>query len=512
MTNWSTVTDQLLRLEGISKSFPGVQALSDVHLDLRTGEVHAVVGENGAGKSTLMKVLAGIYEQDTGTIHLDGQVVDIGSPMTAQAMGISIIHQELSLMPDLTIAENIYIGREKRSGFGLLVDNKELNRRASELFDRLGIVLNPRVKVGQLLVAQQQVVEIAKALSFDARILIMDEPTAALTEAETETLFRLIRDLKRRGTGIIYISHRLEELAVISDRITVLRDGQYIDTMPTVDADLRRVISMMVGRQIASETRPSVPHVVRPSVLEVSGLSTKSLLSDVSFDLKQGEILGFAGLMGAGRTEVARAICGADKIDGGELRVWGRQVKINSPADAARLRIGYLSEDRKRYGLMLDLDVNFNILISSLSDYTTPLGLVRDEAGRQTSRRYVDSMKIKATSIRQRTKTLSGGNQQKVVISKWLAKNCDILIFDEPTRGIDVGAKEEIYELLEALADQGKSIIMISSELPEVLRLSHRIVVMCEGRVTGILDNTDADQEIVMDLATRAGAHGGIAT
>jgi ribose transport system ATP-binding protein len=506
------VADQLLRLEGISKSFPGVQALSDVHLDLRAGEVHAVVGENGAGKSTLMKVLAGIYEQDAGTIYLDGRPVDIDSPTAAQSFGISIIHQELSLMPDLTIAENIYIGREKRGALGLFVDDKDLNRRASDLFDRLGIVLNPRTRVGNLLVAQQQVVEIAKALSFDARILIMDEPTAALTESETETLFRLIRDLKRHGTGVIYISHRLEELTAISDRITVLRDGQYIDTLPTADADLRRVISLMVGRQIASETRPVVPSTERPTVLEVSGLSTKSLLRDVFFDLRQGEILGFAGLMGAGRTEVARAICGADRMDAGDIRVHGKPVKIHSPADAARLRIGYLSEDRKRYGLMLDQDVNFNILISSLADYTTRFGFVRDEAGRRTSRRYVDSMKIKATSIRQRTKTLSGGNQQKVVIAKWLAKNCDILIFDEPTRGIDVGAKEEIYELLETLAAEGKAIIMISSDLPEVLRLSHRIVVMCEGRVTGILDNADADQEIVMDYATRAGAHGGIAT
>ncbi|HSI92144.1 MAG TPA: sugar ABC transporter ATP-binding protein, partial [Jiangellaceae bacterium] len=441
------MTDQLLRLEGISKSFPGVQALSNVHLDLSAGEVHAVVGENGAGKSTLMKILAGIHKQDAGTIYLDGRTADIDSPHTAQTLGISIIHQELSLMPDLTIAENIYIGRERRRGLGFFVDDKDLNRRAGELFDRLGISLNPRTRVGTLLVAQQQVVEIAKALSFDARILIMDEPTAALTESETETLFGLITDLKRRGTGVIYISHRLEELKAVSDRVTVLRDGEYIDTLPTPDVDLRQIISLMVGRQISDITRPAPAAADRPTVLEVSGLSTRSLLREVGFELRQGEILGFAGLMGAGRTEVARAICGADKMDHGEIRLRGRPVKIKSPADAARLGIGYLSEDRKRFGLMLDQDVSFNILISSLADHANGLGFVREQHARQTSQKFVDSMKIKTPSIQQRTKNLSGGNQQKVVIAKWLAKNCDILIFDEPTRGIDVGAKEEVYEL-----------------------------------------------------------------
>jgi ribose transport system ATP-binding protein len=504
------VTDRLLKLEGISKSFPGVQALSNVHLDLSGGEVHAVVGENGAGKSTLMKILAGIYRQDAGAVYLDGRPVEIDSPHTAQALGISIIHQELSLMPDLTIAENIYIGRERRRALGFFVDNKDLNQRASELFDHLGISLDPRTKVGNLLVAQQQVVEIAKALSFDARILIMDEPTAALTESETETLFGLIRDFKKRGTGIIYISHRLEELKAISDRVTVLRDGEYVDTMPTRDVDLRRVISLMVGREISGVSRPAPQTTERPTVLEVRDLSTKALLKDISFDLKQGEILGFAGLMGAGRTEVARAICGADRVDAGEIRLRGQPAHITSPTDAARLGIGYLSEDRKRFGLMLDQDVSFNILISSLGDHASPFGFVNDQQVRRTAQQYVKSMKIKTPSIKQRTKNLSGGNQQKVVIAKWLAKNCDILIFDEPTRGIDVGAKEEIYQLLDDLAEQGKSIIMISSELPEVLRLAHRIVVMSEGRITGILDNADADQETVMDYATRAGDHGGI--
>ncbi|REF36586.1 sugar ABC transporter ATP-binding protein [Thermasporomyces composti] len=504
------MTDQLLRLEGISKSFPGVRALSNVSLDLHAGEVHALVGENGAGKSTLMKILTGVYAKDAGTILIDGKPVDIDGPQTAQALGISVIHQELSLMPDLTIAENIFIGREKRRWWAF-VDNKDLNRRAAQLFDQLGIYLDPRTKVGDLVVAQQQVVEIAKALSFDARILVMDEPTAALTEQETRVLFRIIRDLKRRGTGIIYISHRLEELREISDRITVLRDGEYIATMPTADADVRRVIALMVGREITHQTRPARSTRQRPTVLEVRGLTTKDLLRDVSFDVREGEILGFAGLMGAGRTEVARALCGIDPIERGEIYLRGRRVRIKSPADAARLGMGYLSEDRKRFGLLLDQDITLNVALSSLPSFTGPLGLVRDKRIREVSEDYVRSLRVKATSVRQQTQALSGGNQQKVVLARWLAKDCDILLVDEPTRGIDVGAKEEIYELLTSLAEQGKSIIMISSELPEVLRLAHRIVVMCEGRVTGILDNADADQETIMAYATQAGAHGGIA-
>jgi ribose transport system ATP-binding protein len=509
-TIWSAVKHHLLRLEGISKSFPGVQALADVHLELEAGEVHALVGENGAGKSTLMKVLGGIYKADSGTIYLDGQPVVIDSPTDAQRLGISLIHQELSLIPDLTVAQNIFIGREKRRMLGLFVDDDDLNRRTTELFDRLGIQLDPQTKVGQLLVAQQQVVEIAKALSFDTRILVMDEPTAALSEQETASLFDLIRDLKRRGTGIIYISHRLEELKAIADRITVLRDGSYVDTLSAKDADLRHVISLMVGRETRGSTRPAPASAKRPTVLEVVGLSTKRLLTDVSFDLRQGEILGIAGLMGAGRTEVARAICGIDKTTSGEIYLRGKKVRITNPATAARLGIGYLSEDRKRFGLMLDHDVSFNILISSLREHADPFGLIRDKAAHQTSQRYVESLRIRTPSIRQRTKALSGGNQQKVVIARWLAKNCDILIFDEPTRGIDVGAKEEIYDVLRSLADQGKSIIMIDSELPTILRLADRIVVMCEGRVTGILDNAEADHETLMDYATRSRARGGI--
>nr|BFF26445.1 sugar ABC transporter ATP-binding protein [Glycomyces mayteni] len=502
--------DLLLRLEGISKGFPGVQALSDVHLELRAGEVHAVVGENGAGKSTLMKLLAGIHQRDAGSIEVGGREVEIENPRAAQELGISIIHQEFSLMPDLTIAENIYIGREPRRG--PFTDDRRLNRMAADLFARLGIDLDPRARVGDLLVAQQQVVEIAKALSFDARVLIMDEPTAALTESETANLFRLIRDLRDQGTGVIYISHRLGELKEIADRITVLRDGEYVATLDAAGADLRHVVALMVGRELAANGGPPrTGDPSRPVVLEVRGLGSKGLLEDVSFELREGEILGFAGLVGAGRTEVARIVCGADRADRGTILLRGRPVKIRTPADAARLRIGYLSEDRKRFGLLLDQDVGFNILASSLAEHANPLGLMKDAQARRTAERYVESLRIRTPSLRTPVRSLSGGNQQKVILARWLAKDCDVLIFDEPTRGIDVGAKEEIYELLDSLAAEGKSIIMISSELPEVLRMAHRIAVMCEGRVTGVLDGAEADQRTVMDYATRAGAHGGIA-
>jgi len=494
----------LLRVSGISKSFPGVQALKDVRLELDRGEVLAIVGENGAGKSCLMKILSGIYSRDEGTIELNGEEVVIDSPKTAQSLGISIIHQEMNLMPDLTIAQNIYIGREPRRG--PFVDERALNRKATELLRRLEIHLDPRELVQDLTVAKQQMVEIAKALSFDAQVLIMDEPTSALTESETETLFRLIEGLRKHGTGVIYISHRMDELRRLADRVTVLRDGAYIGSLEKNELHIPTIIEMMVGRHIEESARPnSAEYADAEVVLEVKGLSTRKLLKDVSFDLRRGEILGFAGLMGAGRTEVARALVGADPHDRGEVRVNGKVVKIRHPADAAALGIGYLSEDRKALGLLLEQDVNTNVLLASLRDYTDRLGFMHPANGRQRSTAYVKSLRIKTPSIRSLTKNLSGGNQQKVVIAKWLARDCDVLIFDEPTRGIDVGAKEEIYRLLHELNAQGKSIIMISSELPEVLRMSHRIVVMENGRVTGILRNEEASQSKIMEYATRMG-------
>ncbi|TFD53801.1 sugar ABC transporter ATP-binding protein [Cryobacterium sp. Hh11] len=498
------MSNQLLKVTGISKSFPGVQALKDVQFELDRGEVLALLGENGAGKSSLMKILSGIYTKDEGSIFLDGVEVNIDSPKTAQALGISIIHQEMNLMAHLTIAQNIFIGREPRGG--LFLRERALNRKADELLKRLGINLDPKALVETLTVAKQQMVEIAKALSFDAKVLIMDEPTSALTDVETETLFRLIEALKSAGTGIIYISHRMDELRRITDRVTVLRDGEYIGTLQKEQFDIPTIIEMMVGRHIEENARPKPRgHGKDEVVLKVEGLNTRKLLRDVSFELKRGEILGFAGMMGAGRTEVARAIIGADLSEGGRVHINGTPVKINQPSDAVAHGIGYLSEDRKAYGLLLEQDVNTNILLASLRDYTDALGFVHTMKGKKTSRDYVGSLRIKTPSISATTKNLSGGNQQKVVIAKWLARDCDILIFDEPTRGIDVGAKEEIYKLLNDLVDAGKSIIMISSELPEVLRLSHRIVVMANGRITGILDNEDADQAKIMDYATRTG-------
>ncbi|TFD90006.1 sugar ABC transporter ATP-binding protein [Cryobacterium serini] len=498
------MSNQLLRVTGISKSFPGVQALKDVQFELDRGEVLALVGENGAGKSSLMKILSGIYTKDEGSIFLDGVEVNIDSPKTAQALGVSIIHQEMNLMAHLTIAQNIFIGREPRDG--LFLRERALNRKADELLKRLGINLDPKALVETLTVAKQQMVEIAKALSFDAKVLIMDEPTSALTDVETETLFTLIEALKRSGTGIIYISHRMDELRRITDRVTVLRDGEYIGTLQKEQLDIPTIIEMMVGRHIEEGARPKArEHSSDEVVLKVEGLNTRQLLKDISFELKRGEILGFAGMMGAGRTEVARAIIGADLSEGGRVHINGKQVKIRQPSDAVSHGIGYLSEDRKAYGLLLEQDVNTNVLLASLRDYTDALGFVHTMKGKQKSREYVASLRIKTPSISATTKNLSGGNQQKVVIAKWLARDCDILIFDEPTRGIDVGAKEEIYKLLNDLVAAGKSIIMISSELPEVLRLSHRIVVMANGRITGILDNEDADQAKIMDYATRMG-------
>lgn len=492
----------LIAMEGIDKSFPGVKALDHCRFELRAGEVHALVGENGAGKSTLMKVLSGIYAKDAGRILYKGKEVEIATPRAAQNLGISIIHQELNLMPHLTLAQNIFIGREPRRGLSFLLDEASLNQQTAELFASMHLKLDPQTRVSNLTIAKQQMVEIAKALSFNSEVLIMDEPTAALTEAEIEDLFRFIRDLRARGAGIIYISHRLEELKQISDRVTVMRDGHYIDTVNTDDVTTDQIISMMVGRTIYEAT-PELPEEPNDEVvLEVKNLNQGKTLQNINFQLKKGEILGFAGLMGAGRTEVARAIFGADSIDSGEISVRGKRVAIHTPQQAVWHGIGYLSEDRKRYGLALGLEVKENVAMAALDKFLGFLGWVNKSQIRSTARHHIDELGIKTPSAEQKVKNLSGGNQQKVVIGKWLTADTDILIFDEPTRGIDVGAKSEIYKLLNDLAQQGKSIIMISSELPEILRMSHRVVVMCEGRITGELPIEEATQEKIMTLAT----------
>jgi len=498
--------ETLLLMQDIDKSFPGVHALDHCNFELKHGEVHALVGENGAGKSTLMKILAGIYSKDAGKLLFKGQEVEISNPHAAQEMGISMVHQELNLMPHLTAAQNIFIGREPVKGF--LLDENTLNEKAQALFDMMNLSVDPWTKITDMTVAKKQMVEIAKALSFNADVLIFDEPSAALTDVEINELFRIIRQLKETGVGIIYITHRLEELNEITDRITVLRDGLYVDTVNTKETEIDQIIKMMVGRVIF-KSAPEVPEVPSQEiVLEVKNLSRDKVLKDVSFQLKKGEILGFAGLVGAGRTETARAIFGADPFDSGEVIVKGEKVNIKSPSDAVSHEIAYLSEDRKRYGLCLGLDVKTNIVLTIVDQLTAFLGWIKEKQVNLISSNIVDQLSVRTPSLEQKAKNLSGGNQQKLVIGKWLARDADILIFDEPTRGIDVGAKQEIYTLLNELASRGKSIIMISSELPEILRMSHRIVVMCEGRVTGELDYTEATQESIMQLATmRNGNH-----
>jgi ribose transport system ATP-binding protein len=496
-------SSQLLALSGVSKEFPGVKALNNVRFDLNEGEVHAIVGENGAGKSTLMKILSGIYKKDSGDIIYRGKSVSIPNPFEAQKLGISIIHQELNLMPHLTVAENIFIGREDRFPGGIFLNNKKLVDAAVDLLKELELNLNPNDIVGELTIAKQQMVEIAKAVSYRGSVIIMDEPTSSLTPAETDALFKIIRTLKAAGKGVVYISHRLEELEKITDRITVLRDGEYVKTLKTTETDIPEVISLMVGRKVAQDQRPENRVIGSDIVLRVENLSDRHLLKDISFELRKGEILGFAGLMGAGRTELARAIMGADPKTEGRIVLHGNEVKIKQPSDAVAAGIGYLSEDRKRFGLLLGQDITFNVILSSIPRFSNKFGFLKVKSAAGIARDSIAQLRVRTPSEKQFLKNLSGGNQQKVVIAKWLTRDCDVLIFDEPTRGIDVGAKDEIYRLLTKLAEEGKSIIMISSELPEVLRLSDRIAVMCDGRLTGIIENKDANQNVIMELATK---------
>ena len=491
----------ILEMKGIVKSFGPVKALKGVDFDLRAGEVHALMGENGAGKSTLMKVLTGIHKPNEGTIHYNGKQVEYSKPKEAMDDGIVIVHQELNMMNDLTVAQNIFIGREEISQ-GLFIDDNAANKKAKELFNLLKLDINPQEKVGHLTVGKQQMVEIAKALSMDAKVIVFDEPTAALTESEINELFVIIDDLRQKGVGITYISHRMDEIARITDRVTVMRDGEYVGTVNTKDTTKDEIIAMMVGRTIYEDPKAaSAVSEDAPIVLEVEHLNAGSSVKDVSFVLRKGEILGFSGLMGAGRTEVARLLFGADKKDSGTIKINGKEVDIKNPQDAIREGIGYLSEDRKRYGCIVDMTIANNTVMTNLDKYVHSF-LINDSEIVTASDKFVKSLRTKTPSSKQLVRNLSGGNQQKVVIAKWLEQNSDILIFDEPTRGIDVGAKSEIYTLMNELVAQGKSIIMISSELTEILRMSDRIVVMCEGRKTGELDISQATQERILALAT----------
>ena len=493
------MSEIIVSMKQIQKRFPGVHALDDAQITLHKGEVHGLVGENGAGKSTLMKILTGIYGKDSGSIVVKGREVNYLLPSDAISDGISMIHQELNLMPHMSVSDNIYIGREPMRG--LTVDEDAKYENARKILDSLHLDIDPDTKVNRLSVAKQQMVEIAKALSLQAEVMIMDEPTAALTNSEIDELFGIIRSMRSQGVSIVYISHRMDELKRITDEITVMRDGQYVGTVKTAETDIDTVISMMVGRVIyeTPKTKNQVPQGA-PVVLRAEHLSS-AVVKNVSFELKKGEILGFAGLMGAGRTETARLVFGADPRLGGKIYVHEKEVDIHSPEDAVRSGIGYLSEDRKAFGLAVGLSVADNVILSTM-DAVTRFGIVLKQKVDEMAQRYVDKINIKTPSLVQIVRNLSGGNQQKVVIAKWLAKNSEILIFDEPTRGIDVGAKSEIYKLMNQLASEGKSIIMISSELPELLRMSDRIMVMCEGRMTGEPDISEASQESIMHYAT----------
>ena len=493
--------DIILTMKGIDKSFPGVHALDHVDLEIRKGEVLALMGENGAGKSTLMKVLTGIYKKDSGTITYEGKEVEFKNTREAQDAGIVIVHQELNMLGHLTVAQNLFIGREFMNG--VKIDDKKMNEEAKKLFDKLNVDIDPTETMSNLTVGKQQMCEIAKAVSFDAKVIIFDEPSAALTETEIEAMFEIIRDLKKRDIAMVYISHRMDEIKVITDRVTVMRDGTYVGTIITKDSTKEDIINMMVGRVIYED--PKTQSMVAPDapvVLEVKNLNAGKMVQDVSFKLHKGEILGFSGLMGAGRTETARALFGADPVDSGEIYINGKKVTINSPRDAVRCGIGYLSEDRKRYGCVVQKTVAENTTMATMKNFMNGL-LIDKKKEAKVAQEYVEALATKTPSVEQLVVNLSGGNQQKVVIAKWLTRDCDILIFDEPTRGIDVGAKNEIYKLMNKLASEGKSIIMISSEMTEILRMSDRVIVMCEGKKTGEIDIAEATQENIMNLATR---------
>src|SRR6478672_7868962 len=491
-----------LELRGIVKRFPGVVALNGVGFDVRPGEVHALLGENGAGKSTLIKVISGVYRPDAGTIQVDGRPVDIRTPHDAQALGISTIYQEFTLAPDMTVAENIFLGREPLRVRALsIVDRKALIRQTRDVLASLDLQIDPEAVVRHLGVAQQQMVEIAKALSLDARLIIMDEPTATLTAHEIERLFEAIARLKQRGVAIVYVSHRLDEVKTICDRATILRDGAYVATVPVTSTTIDEMIRLMVGRDL-KELFPKVAAEPREEVLRVEQLTRKGVLHDVSFSVRRGEIVGIAGLVGSKRTEMARAIFGADPIDSGRILLHGKQVQVRTPADAIEHRIALVPEDRKRQGIFATLSVWENIVLSALRQFSRN-GILDVARERQRAQEFIASLRIATSDVDKRVLDLSGGNQQKVVIAKWLNTNAEVFLFDEPTRGIDVGGKIEVYRLMGELVSRGAAIVMISSELPEILGLSDRILVMRDGRICGEFERADATEEIILNCALR---------
>ena len=494
-----------LTLENISKRFPGVVALNDVSLSLYPGEVHAICGENGAGKSTLMKIVSGQQPPDEGRIRYLGEERHFKSVSEAEQIGIAIIHQELNLVPHLTVAENIFLAREPLR-FGL-IDRRKMQADTEACLARLGVAISPRAPVARLSVAQQQMVEIAKALSLEARVLILDEPTSSLTESETQALFKVIQDLKARGVGMLYISHRLDEMRHIVDRVTILRDGRYVSTQRFADTSVDAIVAGMVGRSLDEKFPPRTSIPTNEVLLRAKGLTRKGAFQDISFELRRGEILGFAGLMGAGRTEIARAIFGADRLDAGQVEINGREVAIRSPRDGIDQGIAYLSEDRKKDGLAVKMTLAHNLTLANLDALCGPLGFIRFAEEARVARDYVRRLDIRTPSIDKVTRYLSGGNQQKIIIGKWLFRDARIMFFDEPTRGIDVGAKYAIYEMMDQLAAQGIGVVLISSELPELLGMSDRILVFHEGRLTGDVATRATTQDQIMHYASGCTSH-----
>jgi ribose transport system ATP-binding protein len=490
----------LLEMVDISKSFPGVKALQNINIQVYGGKVLALLGENGAGKSTLMKVLSGVYKKDEGKILIEGKEVNINGIKEAENLGITIIHQELSVLPNMTVYENIFLGNEKVSGFFKKLNKSEMKNQSIEMLKGIGCCIDPEMMVSKINVGEMQMIEIIKAVSKHSRIIIMDEPTTALTDVETQKLFKVIRKLKSEGIAIIYISHRLDEIFDICDDVTVLRDGKYIGSTKVSDVTKDELVSMMVGRKL-EEQFPYKKSEIGNVVLKVENLNWKNKIKNVSFEVKSGEILGVSGLMGSGRTETAKLLFGEYKKDSGNVYVEGKKVNIRSPKDAIENGIAYLSEDRKKEGLVLGMSVGENMSLCNLKKYEKAAFRVNKKDERANVSEYIKKLSVKTTGFNQKVKNLSGGNQQKVIIAKWVMLSPKVLIVDEPTRGIDVGAKKEIYDVLNNLKKMGKAIILISSDMPEIVGISDRVIVMHEGMLTGELRREDANQENIMKYA-----------
>ena len=494
--------EPLLRMEAISKHFPGVQALDNVDFEVYHGEILGFVGENGAGKSTLVKIVSGLYAKDHGTIWFQGKQVELDSPKDAQQLGISTIHQELALVPHLSVAENIFLNRAPILAKPIgMVDFALMNRQAGEILTELGVDIPVHRRITELPVAAQQMVEIAKAFSLNPSLILMDEPTSALSGKEVDALFAVMQRLKAKGVSVVFISHRLEEVVREVDRVLVMRDGRRVGSLPIAEATEEKIIRLMVGREVG--LFPKEDAIIGDPVLEVRGISGDNGVRNVSFAVRKGEILGLAGLMGAGRTEVARLVCGVDHLTDGAVFIEGKRTKIGSPTDAVRRGIGWVPEDRKRHGLILGMSVKENITLAILRRISGFLGKISGRKENEISERYVGALSVMTPSLTQTVRNLSGGNQQKVVLAKWLASEPKVMIMDEPTRGIDVGAKSEVHALMSRLAQQGMGIVMISSEMPEIVGMSDRVIVMCQGRVTGEFNRSEIDQEDIMTCATQ---------